>query len=200
MRTSTRYPRDRDRDAELAAAAGVDLIYAPSVDEVYPEGFSTTVEVGGLTGLLCGEADRRGPEHFHGMTTIVAKLLNAVGPDVAYFGQKDAQQALVVRRMVRDLDFPTRIEVRPTVREADGLAMSSRNAYLDPGRPRARSGAAPGARVRRRAAAAGSDAPPRRSPPARRILSEAGDRAGVPGDRATPSGCSRSRPSTAARP
>ena len=127
-----RYPRDLDRDAELAAAAGVDLIYAPSVDEVYPEGFSTTVEVGGLTGLLCGEADRRGPEHFHGMTTIVAKLLNAAGPDVAYFGQKDAQQALVVQRMVRDLDFPTRIEVRPTVREVDGLAMSSRNAYLTP--------------------------------------------------------------------
>ena len=92
-----RYPRDLDRDAELAAAAGVDLIYAPSVDEVYPEGFSTTVEVGGLTGLLCGEADRRGPEHFRGMTTIVAKLLNAAGPDVAYFGQKDAQQALVVQ-------------------------------------------------------------------------------------------------------
>jgi pantoate--beta-alanine ligase len=126
------YPRDRDRDAERAAAAGADLLYAPAVDEVYPPGFATTVEVEGLTGVLCGEAERRGPEHFRGVTTIVAKLLNAVGPDVAYFGQKDAQQALVVRRMVADLDFPVRIEVRPTVREADGLAMSSRNAYLAP--------------------------------------------------------------------
>jgi pantoate--beta-alanine ligase len=127
-----RYPRDRDRDAAAAAAAGVDLIYAPSVEQVYPEGFSTTVEVGGLTEVLCGREDRRGPEHFRGVTTVVAKLLNTVGPDVAYFGQKDAQQALVVQRMVRDLDFPTRIEVRPTVREADGLAMSSRNSYLAP--------------------------------------------------------------------
>ena len=126
------YPRDRDRDAERAAAAGADLLYAPAVDEVYPPGFATTVEVEGLTGVLCGAGERRGPEHFRGVTTIVAKLLNAVGPDVAYFGQKDAQQALVVRRMVADLDFPVRIEVRPTVREADGLAMSSRNAYLAP--------------------------------------------------------------------
>jgi pantoate--beta-alanine ligase len=85
-----RYPRDLDRDAELAAAAGVDLIYAPSVDEVYPEGFSTTVEVGGLTELLCGQADRRGTEHFRGMTTIVSKLLIAVGRDVAFCGKKDA--------------------------------------------------------------------------------------------------------------
>ena len=126
------YPRDRDRDAERAAAAGADLLYAPAVDEVYPPGFATKVEVEGLTGVLCGAAERRGPEHFRGVTTIVAKLFNAVGPDVAYFGQKDAQQALVVRRMVADLDFPVRIEVRPTVREADGLAMSSRNAYLAP--------------------------------------------------------------------
>jgi len=127
-----RYPRDRERDTELAGGAGVDLIYAPSVEEVYPPGFATGVEVGGLTEVLCGEPDRRGPEHFRGVTTIVAKLLNTVGPDVAYFGQKDAQQALVVRRMVADLDFPVRIEVRPTVREPDGLAMSSRNAYLAP--------------------------------------------------------------------
>ncbi len=128
-----RYPRDRARDAARAAAAGVDLIYAPAVADVYPPGFATTVEVGGLTEVLCGDVDIRGPEHFRGVTTIVAKLLNTVGPDVAYFGQKDAQQAVVVRRMVADLDFPVRVEVRPTVREPDGLAMSSRNAYLAAG-------------------------------------------------------------------
>jgi len=126
------YPRDRDRDVAIAAAAGVDLVYAPSVGEAYPPGFATSVEVEGLTEVLCGAPGRRGPEHFRGVTTIVAKLLNAVGPDVAYFGQKDAQQAVVIRRMVADLDFPVRIEVRPTVREADGLAMSSRNAFLGP--------------------------------------------------------------------
>jgi pantoate--beta-alanine ligase len=126
-----RYPRDEERDLRLAAEAGADLVYAPPVDEVYPEGFATAVEVGGtLTGVLDGDQARRGPEHFRGVTTVVAKLFNAVGPDAAYFGQKDAQQAVVIRRMVRDLDFPVRIEVMPTVREADGLAMSSRNAYL----------------------------------------------------------------------
>jgi pantoate--beta-alanine ligase len=127
-----RYPRDRERDEAAAAAAGVDLVYAPAVAEVYPEGFATHVEVEGLTEVLCGDPASRGPEHFRGVTTVVAKLLNAVGPDVAYFGQKDAQQAVVIKRMVRDLDFPVRIEVRPTVREPDGLAMSSRNAYLGP--------------------------------------------------------------------
>jgi pantoate--beta-alanine ligase len=125
-----RYPRDRDRDLALAAGAGVGLVYAPAEDEVYPPGFATSVEVRGLTDVLCGDPARRGREHFRGVTTIVAKLLNAVGPDVAYFGQKDAQQALVVRRMVADLDYDVRIEVLPTVREPDGLAMSSRNAYL----------------------------------------------------------------------
>jgi pantoate--beta-alanine ligase len=127
-----RYPRDEERDLRLAAEAGVDLVYAPPVEEVYPEGFATAVEVGGdLTGVLDGDPARRGPEHFRGVTTVVAKLFNSVGPDVAYFGQKDAQQAAVIRRMARDLDFPVRIEVLPTVREPDGLAMSSRNAYLD---------------------------------------------------------------------
>ncbi|HEX5929484.1 MAG TPA: pantoate--beta-alanine ligase [Solirubrobacterales bacterium] len=127
-----RYPRDEERDLELASECGVDFVYAPSVAEVYPEGFATSVEVGGhLTGVLDGDPARRGAGHFRGVTTVVAKLLNSVGPDVAYFGQKDAQQAAVVRRMVRDLDIPVRIEVLPTVREADGLAMSSRNAYLD---------------------------------------------------------------------
>jgi pantoate--beta-alanine ligase len=128
-----RYPRDEERDLRLAGEAGADLVYAPGVAEVYPEGFSTAVEVGGpLTGVLDGDPSRRGPEHFRGVTTVVAKLFNLVAPDVAYFGQKDAQQAVVIRRMARDLDFPVRIEVLPTVREPDGLAMSSRNAYLGP--------------------------------------------------------------------
>jgi pantoate--beta-alanine ligase len=127
-----RYPRDEERDLRLAAEAGANYVYAPPVDAVYPDGFATHVEVGGqLTGVLDGDAQRRGPEHFRGVTTVVAKLFNSVQPDVAYFGQKDAQQAAVIRRMVRDLDFPLRIEVLPIVREADGLAMSSRNAYLD---------------------------------------------------------------------
>ena len=129
-----RYPRDEERDLRLAAEAGVDFVYAPSIAEVYPAGFATSVEVGGnLTGVLDGDPSRRGAEHFRGVATIVAKLFNSIGPDVAYFGQKDAQQAAVIQRMVRDLDIPVRIEVLPTVREADGLAMSSRNAYLDDG-------------------------------------------------------------------
>jgi pantoate--beta-alanine ligase len=126
------YPRDEERDAALATDAGVDLVYAPSVAEVYPDGFSTAVEVAGLTEVLCGDPSRRGPQHFRGVTTVVAKLFNAVQPDVAYFGQKDAQQVAVIRRMVRDLDIAVRIEALPIVREADGLAMSSRNAYLTP--------------------------------------------------------------------
>jgi pantoate--beta-alanine ligase len=124
------YPRDEDRDAELATAAGADVLYAPPVEEVYPQGFATSVEVGGLSEILCGAPAARGGSHFRGVTTIVAKLLNAVQPTVAYFGQKDAQQAIVIKRMVRDLDFPVEIEVLPTVREPDGLAMSSRNSYL----------------------------------------------------------------------
>ena len=102
------YPRDRERDdAELAEAAGVDVVYAPDVAEVYPGGFSTSVEVGGLTEVLCGDSAGRGPGHFRGVTTVVAKLLNSVGPDVAYFGQKDAQQAAVIRRMVRTSTSPS---------------------------------------------------------------------------------------------
>ena len=122
------YPRDEARDAALAAEAGADLLFAPPVEEVYPPGFSTTVAVRGLTEPLEGE--HRGVAHFHGVTTIVTKLLNMVGPDVAYFGQKDAQQALVIRKLVTDLDIPVRIEVAPTVREPDGLALSSRNERL----------------------------------------------------------------------
>jgi len=126
------YPRDLEGDVERATAAGVDLIYAPADADVYPPGFATAVEVGGLTDVLCGDPARRGAGHFRGVTTIVAKLLNSVAPDVAYFGQKDAQQAVVIRRMATDLDYDVRIEVLPTVREDDGLAMSSRNAYLTP--------------------------------------------------------------------
>ncbi len=126
------YPRDEQRDTDLAEAEGVDILFSPPVEEVYPEGFDTTVAVGGLTATLEGEEAQRGAEHFRGVTTVVAKLFNMVGPDVAYFGQKDAQQALVIRKLVRDLDMPVRIEVCPTIRDADGLALSSRNAYLSP--------------------------------------------------------------------
>lgn len=125
------YPRDLERDSRMAEGEGVDLLWTPGVEEMYPEGYATTVEVdAGLTGVLDGDPGRRGPEHFRGVTTVVAKLFNSVGPDVAFFGQKDAQQALVIRRMARDLDFPVEIAVMPTVREEDGLAMSSRNTYL----------------------------------------------------------------------
>jgi pantoate--beta-alanine ligase len=124
------YPRDEERDAALAEAEGVDLLFAPAVEEVYPDGFDTTVTVSGLTETLEGDEAQRGAEHFAGVTTIVTKLFNMVCPDRAYFGQKDAQQALVIRKLVRDLDIPVRIEVCPTIRDEDGLALSSRNAYL----------------------------------------------------------------------
>jgi pantoate--beta-alanine ligase len=124
------YPRDEARDAELASAERVDILFAPAAEEVYPDGFVTSVTVGGLTAVLEGAPEHRGPEHFAGVTTVVTKLLNMAAPDVAYFGQKDAQQALVIRRLVRDLDIPVRIEVCPTIRDRDGLALSSRNAYL----------------------------------------------------------------------
>jgi pantoate--beta-alanine ligase len=122
------YPRDEGRDARLAAEVGVDFLFAPSADEVYPRGFATTVSVDGLTATL--EGKHRGPGHFEGVTTIVTKLFNMVSPDVAYFGQKDVQQTIVIKRLVRDLDMPVRIEVCPTIRDPDGLAMSSRNAHL----------------------------------------------------------------------
>lgn len=124
-----RYPRQENRDRETAELAGAHLLFAPSAQEVYPAGFSTMVEVLGLTDRL--EGALRGPSHFRGVTTVVTKLLNIVGPDVAYFGQKDAQQAVVVRRLAQDLNIPVRIEVGPTVREHDGLAMSSRNIRLE---------------------------------------------------------------------
>jgi len=126
------YPRDEERDQRLAEAEGVDVLFAPPLEEVYPEGFATTVTVHDLTETLEGDEAQRGAEHFQGVTTVVTKLFNMVAPDVAYFGQKDAQQALVIRKLVRDLDFPVRIEVCPTIRDRDGLALSSRNAYLSP--------------------------------------------------------------------
>ncbi|MGO9819778.1 MAG: pantoate--beta-alanine ligase [Solirubrobacteraceae bacterium] len=122
------YPRDAQRDAELAAVEGVDLLFAPSVEEVYPPDFATTVSVREGTDQLEGAV--RGPGHFAGVATVVTKLLNMAGPDIAFFGQKDAQQAAMIRRLVRDLDIPVRIEICPTVRDADGLALSSRNVLL----------------------------------------------------------------------
>jgi pantoate--beta-alanine ligase len=125
------YPRDEDRDAELAEREGVDLLWIPDVEQMYPDGFATTVEVANdLTAVLEGDPTHRGPSHFRGVTTVVAKLFNAVQPDAAYFGRKDAQQALVIQRMTEDLDFPVEIRVMPIIREEDGLALSSRNAYL----------------------------------------------------------------------
>jgi pantoate--beta-alanine ligase len=124
-----KYPRSFDRDCELLEREGVELLFAPSVEEMYPAGAVTWVTVGGLSERLDG---RSRPGHFRGVTTVVAKLFNIVEPDAAFFGQKDAAQVAIIRRMVRDLDLPVEIVVCPIVREADGLAMSSRNAYLDP--------------------------------------------------------------------
>ncbi len=123
------YPRNLDADVTLAASAGAQLIFAPTVADIYPDGFATTVTVDGpLTSTL--EAAHRGPEHFHGVTTVVTKLLIATAPDVAVFGAKDAQQLLVIERLVRDLGLPTQVMRGATVREPDGLAMSSRNVRL----------------------------------------------------------------------
>jgi len=123
------YPRSEERDAADAAGLGVDVLFAPAPEEVYPAGFATRVRVEGLSDVL--EGAERGPGHFAGVCTVVAKLFNVVAPDVAYFGQKDAQQVAVLKRMVADLDMPVVLEVVPTVREPDGLAMSSRNVRLD---------------------------------------------------------------------
>jgi pantoate--beta-alanine ligase len=123
------YPRGEEKDATDAAELGVDVLFAPGVEEIYPDGFATSVRVDGLGDVL--EGAERGPGHFAGVCTVVAKLFNIVAPDVAFFGQKDAQQVAVLRRMTADLDLPVRIEVVPTVREPDGLALSSRNVRLD---------------------------------------------------------------------
>ena len=124
----SQYPRSFERDREMLEAEGVSLLFAPSVEEMYPAGAVTFVTVEGLSGKLCG---RSRPGHFRGVTTVVAKLFHIIEPDLAFFGQKDAAQAAIVRKMVRDLDLPVEIVVCPIVREPDGLAMSSRNAYLD---------------------------------------------------------------------
>jgi pantoate--beta-alanine ligase len=123
-----RYPRSEARDVELASGAGADVLFAPPADEVYPPGFATAVEVFGVSDRL--EGAMRGTEHFRGVSTVVTKLLGMAMPDVAYFGQKDAQQVVVIRRLVADLNLPVRIQTCPTVREPDGLAMSSRNGHL----------------------------------------------------------------------
>ncbi|NIJ07537.1 pantoate--beta-alanine ligase [Sphingomonas vulcanisoli] len=123
-----RYPRDLPRDLALLEAAGADLVFTPGPADMYPDGFQTRIELGPVTEPLEGAVR---PGHFAGVATVVAKLFNIVQPTRAYFGQKDAQQCVVVRRMVRDLDMPVEVVVAPTVREADGLAMSSRNAYLN---------------------------------------------------------------------
>jgi pantoate--beta-alanine ligase len=123
-----RYPRPFEKDVELCAREGVDLIFHPDAATMYPPGFRTVVEVEGLQDVLCGA---RRPGHFRGVTTVVLKLFNIVRPDAAYFGQKDAQQARILAKMVDDLNVPVRVEVCPIVREPDGLALSSRNAYLD---------------------------------------------------------------------
>jgi pantoate--beta-alanine ligase len=123
------YPRDEARDAALLASAGCDLLYAPGVAEMYPQGASTTVTVAGVSAPMDGIAR---PTHFAGVATIVTKLLTQCGPDVAIFGEKDYQQLMVIKRLARDLDLPVEILGAPTVREADGLALSSRNSYLTP--------------------------------------------------------------------
>jgi pantoate--beta-alanine ligase len=122
-----RYPRDEERDAEIAQKAGADVLFVPSAEEMYPDGFATWVDVEESG----GEAAAR-PGHFRGVATVCLKLVNIVRPDVAYFGQKDAQQVAVLRRMVSDLNLTLELRVLPTVRDADGLALSSRNAYLSP--------------------------------------------------------------------
>src|SRR5574341_2484295 len=124
----SKYQRSFERDCKLLEAEGVELLFAPSVEEMYPKGAVTFVTVEGLSEKLCG---RSRPGHFRGVTTVVAKLFNIVQPDVAFFGQKDAAQAVIIQKMVRDLNLPVEIVVCPIVREADGLALSSRNAYLD---------------------------------------------------------------------
>ena len=124
-----RYPRDIERDSLLASTAGCDILFVPTAEEIYPNGFSSYVTVEQLSNALEGKFR---PTHFKGVTTVVAKLFNIVQPSIAFFGQKDAQQFIIIKKMVSDLNIPIHIEIVPTMREADGLAMSSRNVYLNP--------------------------------------------------------------------
>jgi pantoate--beta-alanine ligase len=151
-----RYPRDPARDARLLAEAGVDAIYRPSTAVMYPSGATTRVHVGGVSEPLEGAAR---PGHFEGVATVVTKLFAAVDPDRAYFGQKDAQQVAVVKRLARDLDLGMEIRVVPTVREPDGLALSSRNVYLTPNERKAAPALSLGLRAASEAYAAGERAP-----------------------------------------
>ena len=128
------YPRDLSRDARLARAEGVDYLFYPSMEEMYPQGFQTAVEVRELSDKLCGKSR---PGHFKGVATVVLKLFNIVKPDAAFFGQKDAQQALIIKHMIDDLNLDVELVIMPIVREEDGLAMSSRNLYLNPKERRA---------------------------------------------------------------
>lgn len=126
------YPREPEADADLAQKAGCDVFWTPVVEDLYPDGLETTVRVADdLTSVLCGAEEGRGPDHFAGVTTVVSRLFDAVRPDVAYFGEKDAQQLAVIRRMTADQELPTEIRGVPTVRDPDGLALSSRNVRLD---------------------------------------------------------------------
>lgn len=166
------YPRTEARDLELADSAGADVVFVPTADEMYPRGFATSIHIDGITEVLCGAS--RGASHFDGVATIVAKLFQIVAPDAAYFGQKDAQQVLVVRRLVLDLDMPVRIVACPIVREPDGLAMSSRNAYLDPESRQRAAALSRALDAAERAVAAGRTEASDVLAAARRVLDEAG--------------------------
>jgi pantoate--beta-alanine ligase len=166
------YPRDEQRDMALAQAAGVDFVFAPSQSELYPDGFTTTVAVPKLGELL--EGAHRGPGHFTGVATVVVKLFNIVAPDVAYFGQKDAQQSVVIRQLVRDLDIPVQIRICPTVRAPDGLALSSRNARLSPADRRRAAALNRSLRAAQQAIMAGAREPAAAIASARRVLAESG--------------------------
>ena len=166
------YPRDEERDARLAEEEGVDILFAPPVDEVYPPDHQTYVVMEGIATIL--EAEKRGTGHFKGVITVVTKLFNMVGPDRAYFGQKDAQQVLIIRKLVRDLNFPVEIVVCPTIREPGGLALSSRNVYLSgPERERA-TALSRSLRAADEAVVSGERDPDRVLAVARAVLDEAG--------------------------
>ena len=166
------YPRDEERDTRLAEEEGVDILFAPAVDEIYPPDHQTYVVMDGIATIL--EAEERGTSHFRGVITVVTKLFNMVGPDRAYFGQKDAQQVLIVKKLVRDLNFPVEIVVCPTIREPDGLALSSRNVYLSaPERERA-TALSRSLRAADGAVASGERDPGRVLAVARAVLDEAG--------------------------